>query len=112
MKQGAQIVGEGRCPADADDDLEKRPRLPQGRATSRATSSGETRLSAGPAASPFVCLLNMSDRQVNLVLAPETHDGADKKPGMRAMTRTNGGTGPFALILRAIKSGLGRYWND
>jgi hypothetical protein len=51
----------------------------------------------------------MSDGQVNLVLGPETHHGADKKSGMRAMTRTNSGTGPFALILRAIKSGFSRY---
>jgi hypothetical protein len=65
-----------------------------------------------PAASPFVCLLNMSAGQVNLVLGPETHNGADKKSGMRAMTRTNSGTGPFVLILRAIKSGFSRYWNE
>jgi hypothetical protein len=50
--------------------------------------------------------------QVNLVLGPETHNGADKKSGMRAMTRTNSGTGPFALVPRTIKSSLGRYWND
>jgi hypothetical protein len=43
----------------------------------------------------------MSDGQVNLVLGPETHHGAGKNSGMRAMTRTNSGTGPFALILRA-----------
>ena len=54
----------------------------------------------------------MSDGPVNLVLGPETHNGADKKAGMRAMTRTNSGTGPFALILRTIKSAVGRYWND
>ena len=50
--------------------------------------------------------------QVNWVLGPETHNGANKNAGMRAMTRTNSGTGPFPLILRAIKSGLGRYWNE
>ena len=49
-----------------------------------------------PAVSPFICLLNMRDGQVNWVLGPETHNGADKKTGMRAMTRTNSGTGPFA----------------
>jgi hypothetical protein len=29
---------------------------------------------------------------------------------MRAMTRTNSGTGPFAFILRTPKSSLCRFW--
>jgi hypothetical protein len=77
-----------------------------------AGAAGSSQRARRPAASPFVCLLNMSDRHVNLVLGPETHNRADKTSGMRAMTRTNRGTGPFALILRTIKSAPGRYWND
>jgi hypothetical protein len=46
-----------------------------------------------------------------LVLGPEMHNGAEKS-GDAGNDKNNGGTGPFALILRAIKSGLGRYWND
>ena len=61
-----------------------------------------------PAASPFVCLLNMSDGQVNLVLGPETHNGADKKAGMRAMTRTNSGTGPFVRLWDGRYRAMGR----
>jgi hypothetical protein len=61
-----------------------------------------------PAVSPFICLLNMRDGQVNWVSGTETHNGADKKTGMRAMTRTNSGTGPFAAagptipVVRAV----------
>jgi hypothetical protein len=39
-----------------------------------------------------------------------TREMAQIKSGMRAMTRTNNGTGPFAPILRTLKSSLGRYW--
>jgi len=35
---------------------------------------------------------------------------AQIESGMRPMTRTNSGTGPFAPILRTLKSSLCRYW--
>ena len=57
------------------------PRPVERRAVGRyGIGAGNARKTLG-AASPFVCLRNMSDDQVNVVLGLETHTGADKKIG-------------------------------